>query len=46
MHISTVDGGKKEEWGLKVLVIFLHAMKAFRSEGALTEQSRNNMTLR
>lgn len=40
-------GGKnKEEWGLKVLVIFLDAIKAFYLEGAIRERSQNDTTIR
>lgn len=46
MQIFTVDGKKKEEGGLKVLVIFLDAMKAFYLEGAVTERSKNDTTFR
>lgn len=38
-------GGNKEEWGLKVLVIFLDAIKAFYLEGAIREGSKNDTAI-
>lgn len=46
MQIFTVyGGGDKEEWSLKVLVIFLDAIKAFYLEGAIRERSKNDTAI-
>lgn len=48
LQIFTVQGvgGNKEEWCLKVLVIFLDAIKAFYLEGgAIRERSKTNTAL-
>lgn len=42
---SLLGGGNKEEWGLKVLVIFLDAIKAFYLEGAIREGSKNDTAI-
>lgn len=39
-------GGKnKEEWSLKMLVIFLDAIKAFYLEGVIREHSKNDTAI-